>query len=41
MAAPSLTLFEDLAAAGIAFDDIATRESRLEDIFVQLVRQRK
>ncbi len=38
----SLTaLFDDLAAAGIEFDDITTRESRLEDIFIQLVRQRK
>jgi ABC-2 type transport system ATP-binding protein len=36
-----LTLLEDLAGSGIVFDDIATRESRLEDIFVQLVRQRK
>jgi ABC-2 type transport system ATP-binding protein len=34
-------LFEDLAAAEIEFSDITTRESRLEDIFVQLVRQRK
>ncbi len=36
-----LTLLEDLSASGIAFDDIVTRERRLEDIFVQLVRQRK
>ncbi len=36
-----LMLLEDLSASGIAFDDIATRESRLEDIFVQLVRQKK
>jgi ABC-2 type transport system ATP-binding protein len=36
-----LTLLEDLSASGIAFDDIVTRESRLEDIFVQLVRQKK
>ncbi len=35
------TLFDDLVGSGIVFDDIATRESRLEDIFVQLVRQRK
>jgi ABC-2 type transport system ATP-binding protein len=35
------TLFDDLAASGIIFDDITTRESRLEDIFVQLVRQRQ
>ncbi len=34
-------LFDDIVASGIVFDDISTRESRLEDIFVQLVRQRK
>ncbi len=34
-------LFENLAAAAIEFSDITTRESRLEDIFVELVRQRK
>jgi ABC-2 type transport system ATP-binding protein len=34
-------LFKDLAAAGIAFTDLDTRQSKLEDIFVELVRQRK
>ncbi|MGB8277245.1 MAG: ABC transporter ATP-binding protein [Methylovirgula sp.] len=34
-------LFADLAAAAIEFSDISTCESSLEDIFVQLVRQRK
>ena len=34
-------LFAELATAGITFTDITTRESRLEDIFVQLVRQRQ
>ncbi len=34
-------LFKDLAATGIAFTDLDTRQSRLEDIFVELVRQRK
>lgn len=34
-------LFEALTANGVAFEDVTTRESRLEDIFVQLVRQRK
>jgi ABC-2 type transport system ATP-binding protein len=34
-------LFADLAATGVLFDDVATRESRLEDIFVQLVRQKQ
>ncbi len=36
-----MALLEDIAAAAIEFSDITTRESRLEDIFVQLVRQRK
>jgi ABC-2 type transport system ATP-binding protein len=34
-------LFADIAAIALDFDDITTRESRLEDIFVQLVRERK
>lgn len=34
-------LCAELAAAAIAFNDITTHESRLEDIFVQLVRQRQ
>lgn len=34
-------LFADIAALGLAFEDVATSESRLEDIFVQLVRQRQ
>jgi ABC-2 type transport system ATP-binding protein len=34
-------LLAEVAAAGLEFDDVTTRESRLEDIFVQLVRQRK
>lgn len=32
-------LLRDLAAAGIAFKDLATRQSSLEDIFVDLVRE--
>lgn len=35
------SLFNDLAAAAIEFSDISTHESKLEDIFVQLVRQRQ
>ncbi|TAL82827.1 MAG: ABC transporter ATP-binding protein [Beijerinckiaceae bacterium] len=34
-------LFADIAALGLAFEDVTTNESRLEDIFVQLVRQRQ
>jgi ABC-2 type transport system ATP-binding protein len=34
-------LFKDLAAAGLAFTDLDTRQSKLEDIFVELVGQRK
>jgi ABC-2 type transport system ATP-binding protein len=34
-------LFRDLAAAGLTFTDLDTRQSKLEDIFVELVRQRK
>jgi ABC-2 type transport system ATP-binding protein len=34
-------LFRDVAAAGLTFTDLDTRQSRLEDIFVELVRQRK
>lgn len=32
-------LLRDIAAAGIAFKDLATRQSSLEDIFVDLVRE--
>lgn len=34
-------LFADIAALRLAFEDVTTSESRLEDIFVQLVRQRQ
>jgi ABC-2 type transport system ATP-binding protein len=34
-------LLEDLATAGLAFTDISTSESKLEDIFVDLLRQKK
>jgi ABC-2 type transport system ATP-binding protein len=32
-------LLDDLAAAGITFNDLHTTQSSLEDIFVDLVRQ--
>jgi ABC-2 type transport system ATP-binding protein len=35
------TLLKDLAEAGITFRDLSTTQSSLEDIFVDLVRQRK
>jgi ABC-2 type transport system ATP-binding protein len=35
------TLLNELRAAGIAFHDLSTRQSSLEDIFVDLVRQRR
>ncbi|MEA2937808.1 MAG: type transport system ATP-binding protein [Alphaproteobacteria bacterium] len=35
------TLLDDLSAAGIGFKDIKTTQSSLEDIFVDLVRQRR
>jgi ABC-2 type transport system ATP-binding protein len=35
------TLLEDLRSSGIAFNDLNTNESSLEDIFVGLVRQKK
>ena len=34
------SLLEDVRAAGIAFNDLNTTQSSLEDIFVGLVRQR-
>jgi len=34
-------LLKDLAAAGVRFNDIQTKESSLEEIFVNLVRERK
>jgi ABC-2 type transport system ATP-binding protein len=36
----SADLLQDLDAAGIAFKDLQTRQSSLEDIFVSLVRDR-
>jgi ABC-2 type transport system ATP-binding protein len=35
------TLLEDVAKAGLAFGDVTTNESKLEDIFVDLLRQKK
>ena len=35
------TLLKDLNAAGIRFRDLSTVQSSLEDIFVDLVRQRQ
>ena len=35
------SLLEDLAKAGLTFSDISTSESKLEDIFVGLLRQKK
>jgi ABC-2 type transport system ATP-binding protein len=34
-------LLEDLDRAGIAFKDLQTRQSSLEDIFVSLVREKQ
>ena len=34
-------LLDDVAKAGLAFDDLTTNESKLEDIFVDLLRQGK
>ena len=34
-------LLDDVTMAGLAFSDITTNESKLEDIFIDLVRQRK
>ena len=38
MCSSDLGLLTDLAAAGIRFNDLNTRQSSLEDIFVDLVR---